>query len=211
MAKKGKYIILEGMPGSGKTTLGKEIAKQSGWQYIKSLPSDRTIISIEDEFKGVSEKDRRQLRNLLFAADLISDEYRIEKLVNEGINIVRDKSLVSSLAHLYSQVDKSENLSIEIRKFIENLSSQFVLPEAVIFLDTTFEDSVFYKITKDDISAQDDILFSDKNNFDSFKNQLYFFLNKFFNSNSILFKKEKMNPEGDAKKILELIKGESKS
>lgn len=211
MVKKGSYIILEGMPSSGKTTLAKEIARQSGWQYIKSLPSNRTIVSIEDEFEGISEKDRRQLRNLLFAGDLISDEYRIEKLINEGISIVRDKSLVSSLAHLYSQVDDSENLSIEIRKFIEQLSYKFILPEKVIFLDTTFEEAVFYKNTKEDISIQDNTLLSDKVNFDSFKNQLHLFLNKFFNSNSIIFEKEKMNPEGDAKKILELIKGDSKS
>lgn len=204
--KRGKYIVLEGMPGSGKTTLGKEISKNNRWHYFKSLPSNRVLIEIEENYKNISQKNNRQLRNLLFAANLIEDEYKIKKIIDDGKNVIRDKSIASSLAHLYTQVEMDESLSVEIRIFLENISLEFYKPDLIIFLDTSFENCSFYKNLQEDLSNLDNLLFSQENKFNLFKEKIQYFLKKHYKKNAINFKRENMNPSQDANRILNYLK-----
>lgn len=159
------YIILEGMPGTGKTTLAKVLQKKLNAQYIKSVISD-TILG--DSLKKIRslEKDKFEL---LLLADLTLDELRVKRKLELG-NVVRDKTLAATLGHL--KVHGYENQNKEIVESLINgyqqLKELIIQPDIAIYLEIDKEKIFKYIKNKSDITDADKYLL---NNFELYQKQ----------------------------------------
>jgi len=110
MTRKGKFIVLEGIDGSGKTMqwrlLRKSLAdNRFGPIHFTREHTDSPIGKlIDDRLKGQWETDPKTLQ-ILFTADR-SDHLEREILtkLNEGIHVVSDRYVLSTLAYGSSDV-----------------------------------------------------------------------------------------------------------
>lgn len=126
------YILLEGMPGTGKTTIAKRLSKLTGCKYIKSVISQTDF---GNEIRKIrSEKMDKELE-LLFMADLFLDELKINKLLRKE-SIVRDKSFNASIGHLQTHgfANKNQNVINAIKSGYEQLKYYATMPELVVHL-----------------------------------------------------------------------------
>ena len=72
------YILLEGMPGTGKTTIAKGLAEITGAEYVKSVISDSRF---GNSIKKVRSKNINTSLELFFLSDLLFDELRVRDLL----------------------------------------------------------------------------------------------------------------------------------
>lgn len=160
------YIILEGMPGTGKTTLAKALQKKLNAQYIKSVISDTILGDSLKKVRSLNEKDKFEL---LLLADLTLDELRVKRKLELG-NVVRDKALAATLGHL--KVHGYENQNKEIVESLINgyqqLKELIIQPDIAIYLEIDKE-KIFKNIkNKSDITDADKELL---NNFELYQKQ----------------------------------------
>lgn len=144
MNKKGKFIVFEGIDGSGKTTqIGKlcEYLESIGRKaYVTSEPTiSLTGGMLRDALSGVSKRTSCEMA-AMFVLDRIfhnvNNKWGIEKMLGEGYDVLCDRYYYSSLAYQGSETDyewvKRMNLDCpEIRT-----------PDACIFLDLTPDESL---------------------------------------------------------------------
>ena len=90
------YIIVEGMPGTGKTTITKRLAEKLDAVYVKSIFSN-TIYG--DSLRCILNSGKTKEVEYLYLVDLLLDELRINKILSSN-SVVRDKTYTSSIAHL---------------------------------------------------------------------------------------------------------------
>ena len=135
--KKGKFIVIEGLDGSGKTTQAKLLTELLSFDGIPVIlqkePTPHKFGKMCREIlSGEVPMSKSQLA-LLFVADRIEHNINaddgIEKLLNEGYNIICDRYYYSTFAYQGVDVglDWLMNLNLnckEIRK-----------PDLCIFLD----------------------------------------------------------------------------
>lgn len=134
---RGIFIVFEGIDGSGKSTqielLKKALTERGRQVCVTAEPTDSVSGRLlREALSGASHRSPCELA-ALFLLDRIyhnvNDECGIEKLLNEGYDVVCDRYYYSSLAYQGSETDaawvKSINLDCpEIRK-----------PDVCIFLD----------------------------------------------------------------------------
>ena len=181
------YIILEGMPGTGKTTIAKALAKKLNASYLKSVISD-TVFG--DSIKVIRNANKAKQLELLFLSDLAIDELRVNSLLKKG-NVVRDKSLSATLGHL--SVHGYENSDLDIQNCLMNGYRQILeysaMPDIAVLI-TSDKDKVFSHLSKKkDTSNIDAYLFD---NYDLYLKQesaicdhmKKIYKNKFFTINS---------------------------
>lgn len=107
------YIVIEGMPGTGKTTIAKELALKLNADYMKSVISDTMF---GDTVKLIRKENKKSQLEFLFLSDLALDELRAIKMASSG-NVVRDKSLAATLGHI--EAHGYENSDEIIQKCLE--------------------------------------------------------------------------------------------
>ena len=90
------YILVEGMPGTGKTTIAKRLAEMLNAEYVKSIFSNTTY---GDSLRVILNTGKTKEVEYLYLVDLLLDELRINKVLKET-SVVRDKTYTSSIAHL---------------------------------------------------------------------------------------------------------------
>lgn len=131
------YLLIEGMPGTGKTTVAKKMASVLGVSYMKSVVSDTKY---GEALRDVLKSGVKRSMELLYLSDLALDESRVWNFRKAG-GLVRDKSYASSLAHV--RAHGFENTSAPVRKAIEaffrELAGISLKPDLVIFLRASGE------------------------------------------------------------------------
>ena len=141
---KGKFIVFEGIDGSGKTTqinkLCEYLESKGRKVYVTSEPTiSMTGGILRDALSGVSKRTSCE-KAAMYVLDRIfhnvNKKWGIEKMLEEGYDVLCDRYYYSSLAYQGSETDyewvKKMNLDCpEIRT-----------PDACIFLDLTPEESL---------------------------------------------------------------------
>ena len=176
------YIILEGMPATGKTTISKKLAKILNAVYMKSVMSNTDYGRVIKEFRDIED-----FSDLLYQSDLLLDELKVYSYLDK-VNIVRDKTWTSTLAHLNTHGFKTSNDFIEkiLLTGYNELINYYVQPDLVIYLTPNYNAIQSSASYKTDYSAIDDYLIK---NIDLYKKQdfeLKALINKYFNNVLIL-------------------------
>ncbi len=139
----GKFIVIEGIDGSGTSTQSKAIA-----QALAARPNTRGVMTcfqlsdgsigriIREMLSGerrtsADPKTERRLFAMLFAADrhdhLFNEETGIVSALNRGEDVVCAPYVLSSLAY---ECEDSDELD-----FVRTLNEEFPLPDLTLYLD----------------------------------------------------------------------------
>jgi dTMP kinase len=136
MGKKGIFIVIEGLDGSGKTTQAILLAKKLSQSYnvmLTAEPSQGKIGTFIRE--SCLYEDKRlptEAEALLFAADRIDHiEKEIKPAVEEGKLVICDRYVYSSIAY-----QGSAGLSLD---WIKTINARALQPDFSVFIDVTPE------------------------------------------------------------------------
>ena len=136
MGKKGIFIVIEGLDGSGKTTQATLLAKkleQNHKIFLTAEPSRGKIGTFIRE--SCLYEDKRlptEAEALLFAADRIEHMYNeVKPALDESKLVICDRYIYSSLAY-----QGSAGLSLE---WIKTINSRSLQPDFSIFIDVSPE------------------------------------------------------------------------
>ena len=136
MQKRGAFIVIEGLDGSGKTTQAKLLA-------AKLIRSQNVLYTAEPSQGGAGTFIRESclygkkrlltaVEALLFAADRIEHvETEIKPALREGRLVISDRYLYSSLAY-----QGSSKLSID---WISEINKYALKPDFAVFIDVSPE------------------------------------------------------------------------
>jgi dTMP kinase len=134
MGKKGIFIVIEGLDGSGKTTQATLLAKKLEQNYkvlLTAEPSRGKIGAFIRE--GCLYEDKRlptEAEALLFAADRIEHMYdEVKPALDEGKLVICDRYIYSSLAY-----QGSAGLSLE---WIKTINARALQPDFSMFIDVS--------------------------------------------------------------------------
>lgn len=136
MNKKGAFIVIEGLDGSGKTTQAKILARklrESHNAIYTAEPSQGKIGAfIRKRILYGEKRPLVSVEALLFAADRIDHiENEVQPALNEGKLVVSDRYIYSSLSY-----QGSAGLKLEWIETINELSRK---PDLAIFIDVAPE------------------------------------------------------------------------
>jgi dTMP kinase len=136
MGKKGVFICIEGLDGSGKTTqallLTKKLYKSHNAIYTTEPSNGKTGTFIRDCCLYEEKRLSTAAEALLFAADRIEHiENEIKPALAEGKLVICDRYIYSSLAY-----QGSAGLSLE---WIKTINSHALQPDFGIFIDVSPE------------------------------------------------------------------------
>ena len=92
-----KWIVLEGIEGTGKTTLGKLLAKELHGVYISTNSQGPIAQAVRERFK---DKNKPELPNLVYAhmmASTITETFYdyIKPMLDKGVTVISDRWLPS--------------------------------------------------------------------------------------------------------------------
>ncbi len=172
-SKRGKLIVIEGSDSSGKATqtdklidrLQKEgylVEKMSFPRY--GTPTGRIIGQCylgksREEWKGESSwfpnavNVDPKIASLYYAADRRAALPKINKILNDGKNLVMDRYVLSNMAHQGSKVAPKER--INIINFLDKLEYDLLelpRPDNVIFLYMPFEVAIELRRKRNEIA-----------------------------------------------------------
>lgn len=147
---KGKFIVLEGIEASGKTTQVKDLQKilSSKNTFFTKNPTDSEIGSfIRKEILSGNRKNINPISyQYLFAADRQIQQAQIIDKLKKGIDVVSDRYFWSSVA--YGIADRAETdyknweeVSVVALSLL-SMYHQFLLPDLSIYLDISFKGSL---------------------------------------------------------------------
>lgn len=136
----GKYIVIEGIDGAGKTTISNILAKELKNSIVIKEPSNNEI----GEFIRNSLENKKEfmknyiISSLLFFADRIQLKEKIKKLREEYDYIISDRCFLSTYAYQNALIKNEEEKKIFNKIF--NILLRFVeIPDAIIILDVDVE------------------------------------------------------------------------
>ena len=132
MRKKGFFICLEGLDGSGKTTQAKLLAKRLKKTYdavYTAEPSNGKIGKFIKQYCLNAEKRMPSiLEALLFAAD------RFEHVKNEVLPAIGKGRLVISDRYVYSSLAYQGAAGVDLA-WIDRINEHAIRPDLAIFID----------------------------------------------------------------------------
>ncbi|MFI3227314.1 MAG: dTMP kinase [Clostridia bacterium] len=140
---KGKFIVFEGIDGSGKSTQSALLYNKLCSMDIKSHktfePTNRPIGSLLRKYlKGELSCDKKVLAGL-FASDrldhYLNDEDGIIKQVNNGVTVVCDRNYMSNFAY---QADEDEDFVPSLNEKVRGM----LKPDAHVFIDVSIDEAL---------------------------------------------------------------------
>ena len=145
MGKKGIFIVIEGLDGSGKTTQADLTCKKTSKKTTTCclLLSQAEAKSAHLSAKDASTKTKRlptEAEALLFAADRIEHmQKEVKPALDEGKIVICDRYIYSSLAY-----QGSAGLSLD---WIKTINARALQPDFSVFIDVAPE-NVFWSVCK---------------------------------------------------------------
>jgi dTMP kinase len=132
MSKKGIFIVIEGLDGSGKTTQSKFLAKKLEKTHKVLLTAEPSLgkigTFIREDYLYEDKRLPTEAEALLFAADRIEHMYsEVKPALEEGKLVICDRYIYSSLAY-----QGSAGLSLE---WIKTVNARALQPDFSIFID----------------------------------------------------------------------------
>lgn len=132
MVKKGIFIVIEGLDGSGKTTQATLLAEKFYKKYNVLLTAEPSRGKIGTFIRECclyeDERLRTEAEALLFASDRIEHMYsEVKPALEEGKLVICDRYVYSSLAY-----QGSAGLSLE---WIKTINARALQPDFSIFID----------------------------------------------------------------------------
>lgn len=164
------YIIVEGMPGTGKTTVAKSLAEKLNAVYVKSIFSNT---SYGDALRNILDSGKTKEVEYLYLVDLLLDELRISKLSVDH-DVVRDKTYTSSIAHLRAHgfVNQQEDIAEAIDQGYAKLAEDSLEPDYVVYIRSDRERIKQHLLEKADLSSWDSELTNDLEKHDAQRKEL---------------------------------------
>ena len=143
----GKFIVLEGIEASGKTTQAKLLSEKFPDAYHTKNPTDGEIGKfIRERVLGGHSDIPPVAYQYLFAADREIQSQDIIKNLKAGKTVISDRYFWSSVA--YGIADREgldynnwENISLVALSLL-SMYHQFMIPDLSIYLDVTLEESL---------------------------------------------------------------------
>lgn len=139
--KKGKFIVFEGIDGSGKSTQLELLAaslEKKGIRVFKTLEPTFGVAGsiVHDILSGKRSADPR-VTAALFAADrldhILNEADGILKRLNEGTTVICDRYYFSSYA--YQSVEVPSEWVVDINR----LAAEALRPDCTVFIDVSPE------------------------------------------------------------------------
>ena len=132
MGKKGIFIVIEGLDGSGKTTQAKLLAKKLEQKHKVLLTAEpscgKTGSFIREDCLYEEKRLPIEAEALLFAADRIEHMYsEVKPALDDGGLVICDRYIYSSLAY-----QGSAGLSLE---WIKTINARALQPDFSLFID----------------------------------------------------------------------------
>jgi dTMP kinase len=132
MPRRGFFIVFEGVDGSGKSTqidLLSEKLRQAGVDHIiEREPSSGAIGKLIRDYAEAGDRYLTpETEALLFSADRIEHVKRIEGYLNEGVTVICDRFMHSTLAY---QGGSGVNIA-----WLRSLQKFDLKPDLIILLD----------------------------------------------------------------------------
>jgi dTMP kinase len=132
VCKKGIFIVIEGLDGSGKTTQAGLLAKKLSQKYNVLLTAEPSRGKIGTFIRqGCLYEEKRlptEAEALLFAADRIEHmQKEVKPALDEGKIVICDRYVYSSLAY-----QGSAGLSLD---WIETINARALQPDFSVFID----------------------------------------------------------------------------
>ncbi len=151
--KKGKFIVLEGLDGSGKATQadllievlkkkGKDVEKIDFPQYgEKSSGIIKEYLS--GKYGGAKEVGPK-IASIFYACDKYDGSFKIKKWIAEGKFVIADRYVSSNVAHQGGKIESQAERKKFIKWVYELEYDLFGIPkpDKVVFLKTTPEFSI---------------------------------------------------------------------
>lgn len=135
--QRGKFIVFEGIDGSGKSTQIQMVSKRIQDRNLKVCttfePTDRPIGAlIRQMLSGKIQTDQRTLA-LLFAADrmdhLVNEENGIQRKIRDGELVLCDRYYFSSYAY------HAQHMDMEWVIHANSLNANLLRPDLTVFID----------------------------------------------------------------------------
>jgi dTMP kinase len=120
------YIVIEGIDGSGKSTLVEKLIRKIGEDYnviSTSEPSTPYIIEAIDIVKCLNYTDEEYILSCLFSADRLILQEKIKSYIERGMVVISDRSKFSSFAY-----QEHVGYNYEVNCYMRN-------PDLIIYLD----------------------------------------------------------------------------
>lgn len=132
MAKKGVFIVIEGLDGSGKTTQANILAKKLSENYKVLCTAEPSQGKIGNFIRDCCLYEEKRLpieaEALLFAADRIEHiQHEIAPALADGKIVICDRYIYSSLAY-----QGSTGLSLD---WIQTINARSLQPDFSLFID----------------------------------------------------------------------------
>lgn len=178
------YILFEGMPCTGKTTVARALTESTGGRYLKSVISQTEFGEI---MKNLRRKDDKTLE-YFYLIDGLLDELRVRDILSAGEDLIRDKCFVSSMAHIYTHgvLNNTELYRSLITKGYADLSHHVVQPDLVVLMMSDYDKIKEKCVSKDDLSHIDEMLISDEKKYFRQNDNLKYLLEKIYKDKLIV-------------------------
>jgi len=144
----GKFIVLEGIEASGKTTQVKKLGEKIPNAILTKNPTDNNAIGVFIRNKVLAGKANipPAAYQYLFAADREIQQADIIDLLRKGNTVISDRYLWSSVA--YGIADRQDmdykdwnNITLVAYSAL-SMYHQFLLPDLTVYLDIPIEESL---------------------------------------------------------------------
>lgn len=151
MSNRGKFIVFEGIDGSGKTTQSKRLADLIGQKdksYWTSECSTGPIGRvIREEFLSGKRKSDPRITNLLYAVDrldhITNDIQGMLKYLEKGFHVICDRYYMSSMAYYALDFyDRPYEEYVESMQFIykqNQMNKELLTPDVTFFIDVPIQ------------------------------------------------------------------------
>ena len=142
----GKFIVLEGVDGSGKTTQAKtlveQLEKEGQKVWLTKNPTNHTIGKfVREEILSGKETIPPQAIQYLFAADRVVQQEEIIEKLKQGYVIISDRYFWSSVAYGMSDLNEISDRILTSYSIL-SFYHQFIVPDLTLFLEIDSDVSI---------------------------------------------------------------------